>query len=134
RSHARYLHRMSVEGARADAADDRRVLPRHGAERVPRGLRLLRAGAVIRALLVLVLAAGLAGAQEFPTSPTPTTFDCTTGCGRMRTRGVTCHSFARLAAGERGPRCRAYCQYEGMPFYDPGPGWAACASVAPRGL
>jgi|SRR5438105_18494 len=82
----------------------------------------------------LLLIAALARAQEFPTSPTPTTFDCTTGCGLMRHQAVTCWAFARQAEGEQGPRCRAYCQYEGMPFYYPGPGWSACSAVAPRGL
>jgi len=89
---------------------------------------------VIRSLLVLVLAAGLAVAQEFPTSPTPTTFDCTTGCGMLPRRWVECVAFVRVPEGVQGPRCRSYCQYQGMPPYDPGPPWESCRSFAPAGV
>ena len=89
----------------------------------------------MRGLAALILLFGLsAGAQEFPTSPTPTTFDCTTGCGKLPNRWVQCWTFVKLGTGAQGPRCRSYCQYHGMPQYDPGPGWRVCTSVAPAGV
>ena|SRR5438046_808388 len=89
----------------------------------------------MRGVAALVLLFGLRiGAQEFPSSPTPTAFDCTSGCGLEPARGVRCSAWVHLASGAQGPRCRAYCQYEGMPYFNPGPGWQACSSFAPAGL
>lgn len=85
---------------------------------------------------------GIVFAQEQPIVNTaPHVADCFSGCAPVIGKSVTCWAYAKLPDAAQGSaaRCTAYCQYQDMPSWRPGPladlgKWLGCSSFAPSAI